>query len=469
MKKYSSLFILFAGSAVLVLAIFISNGHSWSGQSISAASASNNFRLVSVVPGPADNLPVPVISSTDPAAPSETKGCVFRTLFGEEKADSDFIYKTPAKCLSSIKKGLAFLAEAQQNNGGWGAGSHSNQGQMDPHAVATDPATTSMVAMAMMRSGSTFNSGTYSSQLKKSLEYILDAVEKAPEGTVNITTLTNTQIQSKLGVNIDVVLSAQYLSNIISMVENDKQLHERVKKCLDNCVQRIQKGQNSNGSFSGAGWAGVLQSSLATNALESAGAAGIKVDAAKLEKAKDYQIDNVNAGTGEVKTSEGAGIMLYTVSGSSRASAKDARAVEEDMEAAKKAGKLPKSAPVTADNLQKIGYDKTKALKLSTTYKVYNSANTLAQQDNVVSGFGNNGGEEFLSFLQTGESMIIGKDRSWKKWYDDTSGRLISIQNANGTWNGHHCITSPVFCTATCLLVLTVNNDVEKLMALGKQ
>ena len=91
----------------------------------------------------------------------------------------------------------------------------------------------------------------------------------------------------------------------------------------------------------------------------------------------------------------------------------------------------------------------------------------MAQQDNVTSGFGNNGGEEFLSFLQTGESMIIGKDMDWKKWYDKTSGTLLGIQNRDGSWNGHHCITSPVFCTATSVLILTVNNDIDKLVAMG--
>ncbi|HRT54199.1 MAG TPA: hypothetical protein P5291_08950, partial [Flavobacteriales bacterium] len=90
-----------------------------------------------------------------------------------------------------------------------------------------------------------------------------------------------------------------------------------------------------------------------------------------------------------------------------------------------------------------------------------------AQADNVISGFGNNGGEEFLSFLQTGESLIINKDESWKNWYGSTTARLVEIQNPDGSWNGHHCITSPVFCTATSLLILSVNNDIEQLVAQG--
>jgi hypothetical protein len=107
-------------------------------------------------------------------------------------------------------------------------------------------------------------------------------------------------------------------------------------------------------------------------------------------------------------------------------------------------------------------------MKYATSYEVYQSAKVQAQRDDVMDGFGNNGGEEFLSYLQTGESMIINKDSTWQTWYDNISGRMLKIQNDDGSWNGHHCITSPVFCTATSLLILSVNNDVENLMKLGE-
>ena len=165
----------------------------------------------------------------------------------------------------------------------------------------------------------------------------------------------------------------------------------------------------------------------------------------------------------------GAGVMLYSVTGSARASAKEARKVEEEVAKAKREGRLDQNAPVTAENLSEIGFDKDDALKYSTAYQVYQSAKVRAQSDEVMDGFGSNGGEEFLSYLQTGESMIIGKDNSWKKWYDNISGRMLRIQNDDGSWSGHHCITSPVFCTATCLLILSVNNDVDKLIELGRE
>ncbi len=397
------------------------------------------------------------------------KGCVFRTVMGEENSDSSFLYHTPDRVVLSVTRGLSWLAKAQNQNGGWGAGSHYRQDVMDPHVVQPDPATTSMVAMAILRSGSTLTTGEYSRQLNKALDYLLKAVESAPAQSLNITSLTGTQIQTKLGANIDVVLTSQFLSNILVYTKHDQSLHNRVNKCQNLCVAKIQRAQSSDGSMSGDGWAGVLQSSFATTALEAAQANGADVDAAALRKAREFQKGNYDAKTGESKTDRGAGIVLYSVSGSARASAKEARRVQEEMELAKQTGKLPQSAPPSAENLQKIGFSRDDAMRYATSYEVYQSAKQTAQRDEVMDGFGNNGGEEFLSYLQTGEGMIIGKDQSWKTWYENMSGRLVSIQNNDGSWYGHHCITSPVFCTATCLLILSVTNDVERLIKMGKE
>ncbi len=396
------------------------------------------------------------------------KGCVFRTLMNEESSEGDFVYKTPENVQYSIDRGLAWMARAQNKNGGWGAGTHARQDVMDPHAVAADPATTAMVAMALLRSGSTLKSGPYSEHLNKALEYLLRAVESSDRNSFNITAETGTQIQIKLGQNIDVILTSQFLSNILDYSKDNFTLADRIKKAQNICVTKIQNAQDGNGAIAGSGWAGVLQSSFASNALEAAEAHGANVDKKSLEKARDFQKNNYNARTGDVNTEAGAGIVLYAVTGSARASAKEARKVEEEVEEAKRKGKLAENAAPTAESLRQIGYDEDDALKYSTAYEVYQSAKVQAQRDEVMSGFGNNGGEEFLSYLQTGESMIINKDDSWQKWYDNVSGRMLKIQNDDGSWNGHHCITSPVFCTATCLLILSVNNDVDKLTEIGR-
>jgi hypothetical protein len=397
------------------------------------------------------------------------KGCVFRTVMGEESSNEHAAYKTPEKVQISVDRGLAWMIRAQNQNGGWGAGSHSRQDIVDPHAVETDPATTAMVSMAILRSGSTLKDGPYYAQLKKALDYLMNSTEGANPNSLNITELTGTQIQTKLGQNIDVILTAQFFSNVLDYVGHDKALKERVQKSLNICVSKIQRAQDSNGNIAGAGWAGVLQSSFAANALESAQANGAMVDAKALERSQAAQKNNLDAKTGDVKTEMGAGVMLYSVSGSARASAKEARRVEEEITKAKQSGVLQQNAPASAENLERIGFDKDDAMKYSTAYEVYQSAKIQAQREDVMDGFGSNGGEEFLSYLQTGESMVIGKDNEWQKWYDNISGRMLKIQNNDGSWNGHHCITSPVFCTATSLLILSIHNDIEKLMQVGEK
>ena len=234
---------------------------------------------------PAD--PVSVDAETPVEIPSaKSEGCVFKTVFGEENVDSDFVVKTPAKVSFAIDEALEWMAKAQLNDGGFGAGSHSHQDITNPRAVKADPATTAMVSMALLRSGSTLSNGPFATNLKRALEYLLVQVEESGDNEFNITSLTGTQPQTKLGQNIDVVLTSQFFTNLMDCLQNNGSLKQRVVKCNNKCLVKIQKSMAENGSVRGAGWAGVLQSSFATNALETAQDKGLNVDKEKLEQAK---------------------------------------------------------------------------------------------------------------------------------------------------------------------------------------
>jgi hypothetical protein len=393
--------------------------------------------------------------------------CVFMTVYEGVGLDSSFILATPAKVLQAEQRALNWLVAAQSQDGGYGAGAHARQDIRDPHAVATDPATTAMVGMAILRMGSTPDSGPHAGQLKKLTDYLLRHVEQAGPQATNITELKGTQIQSKLGANIDVALTTQYLSNLSAKLGRQHPLKGRVLQAMNICTGIIQRGQNTDGSMKGDGWAGVLQSSFAASALESARSQGAVVDEQALQQARNYNKSNFDADKGSVATERAAGITLYAVSGSTRNSAVEAREASEKVERARKEGKLAANAPVSLDNLKEAGMSDTEAERLNTAYQVYNAAKQQAQEERVLTGYGNNGGEEFLSFLQTGESMVIAKDAGWRNWYGATTDRLLAIQNQDGSWHGHHCITSPVFCTATSLLILSINNDIEQLLAQG--
>lgn len=315
---------------------------------------------------------------------AKEKGCVFRTVFGEEPCDSDFIYKTPQNVAKSQTDALKYLAGAQNSDGGWGAGSHARQNVMDPHAVSSDPASTAMVAMAMLRCRNTPTEGQYSNHLNKALNYLLASVEASDNNALNITNLQSTQPQVKLGQNIDVVLTSQFLTNILDYVKHDKQLQARVEKNLNKCISKIQRGQSKDGSFQGSGWAGVLQSSLANNALETAQSKGMKVDTVVLENSRSFQKGNVDAKTGDVKTEMGAGVVLYSVSSASRASAKEARVAKEQIEVAKKNGTLAEKEEITVENLRKTGMTEGDAMKYKTAYDVNESAKQQSVRDDVM-------------------------------------------------------------------------------------
>jgi hypothetical protein len=395
--------------------------------------------------------------------PAANHVCIMKTILGIDTSQEGKListFKTPEAVDVSIKKGLDWMGKAQANDGGWGAGSHSRQDIKDPHAVTSDPATTALVAMSLLRTDNTLEKGEYSNNLKKSMEFLLKAIEDCPENQPYITLLTNTQPQIKLGRNIDVILTAQFFTNMLRYEIADVQLKKRIEKALDKCVGRIQRTQAQDGSWKDGGWAPVLQSALANNALESADDVGRQVDSAVMNRSRKYQNSNFDVTTNSAVTDKAAGVMLYGLSSTTRASAKESKRAQEIVIRGMNSGKV-KNTNVTEENLRAAGVDAVEAKELVTAYSINKSSQEQAQRADVLAGFGNNGGEEFMSFLMTGESLMMQGGNEWKKWYDATTGKLINIQNKDGSWNGHHCITSPVFCTATCLLILSIHNDMQ--------
>jgi hypothetical protein len=388
--------------------------------------------------------------------------CIMKTIFGLDTASDNGIssFKTPEKVEAAIRKALDWIDKAQAKDGGWGAGTHYNQSVLDPHAVQSDPATTSLVAMSLLRTENELQKGTYSKNLKQATEFLLKCVENCPDNQPYLTTLTGTQPQTKLGRNIDVILTAQFLTNLLHYDIKDAQMKKRVEKALDKCIARIQKGQDTDGSWKDGGWAPVLQSALANNALEGAGEVGRKVDEDIIKKSREYQNKNFDTKTNAPVTDKAAGVMLYGLSSTTRATAKESRRAKDIIEKARKEGKI-RDDKVTEENLKAAGMTTLEAKELVTAYSINIASQQQALRDDVMAGFGSNGGEEFMSYLMTGEGMLMQGGNEWKKWYDKMSGKLVTIQNNNGSWNGHHCITSPVFCTATCLLILSIHNDMQ--------
>ena len=100
----------------------------------------------------------------------------------------------------------------------------------------------------------------------------------------------------------------------------------------------------------------------------------------------------------------------------------------------------------------------TKLKDLETNAKAQEEATKAVVQrlgdKQFIQGFGSNGGEEFLSYMQISETLLAKGGKEWQDWDKSMTENLGRIQNADGSWSGHHCITGRTFCTATALLVL---------------
>jgi hypothetical protein len=390
--------------------------------------------------------------------------CVMKTIFELESAATDLrptrSPDLPAEVKASIRSGLEWIYQAQQPDGGWGAGFHAKQSVRDPHAVDTDPATTSLVLLSLLRTGNTLESGAYKQQVKKGTSLLLNMVDRWPQNQPRLTTLSGTQPQQKLGINIDAILTAQYLTTLLKYHKQHPS-KERIQKALQKCVSRIENEQDNDGGWKGGGWAPVLQSALADQALEEAKDAGIAVNDVVLQKSKAYQKSNFDVSTKSAVTGKAAGVMLYSLSSTTRSSAKEANKARAIIEKAKKEGKVKNEEKVTEKNLLKAGVAPADAKQLETAYLINENTKSQSTRKDVMEGFGSNGGEELISYLLTGESILLQGGNEWKSWYNNMSEKIIGIQKNDGSWEGHHCITSPVFCTASALLILSITNDID--------
>jgi hypothetical protein len=71
-----------------------------------------------------------------------------------------------------------------------------------------------------------------------------------------------------------------------------------------------------------------------------------------------------------------------------------------------------------------------------------------------VDGYGSIGGEEFFSYLNINDSLKRSGGKEWNEWHSKISQKILKLQNDDGTWAGHHCITGRVAVTSAAILNL---------------
>jgi hypothetical protein len=53
--------------------------------------------------------------------------------------------------------------------------------------------------------------------------------------------------------------------------------------------------------------------------------------------------------------------------------------------------------------------------------------------------------------------------RDWTEWNQKIKSHLVKLQNQDGTWAGHHCITGRVTCTSAAILTLTAERSARRI------
>jgi len=363
----------------------------------------------------------------------------------------------PKPLSGNVKRGLEWLVKTQLENGAWAQGEESrNMGSSQKHLKDIgNVADTCVATLALIRAGSTPSSGPHASNILNGLDFICSEVKKSDEKSLYITSIRGTRVQTKLGTYIDTFLAAMLLAEVRNQMPDDA-WKERVFAALDKTMDKIEKNQKSNGTWDNRGWAPTLAQSMASKAINRVAQSGGDVSEAVRGKAEGYARGQFETKGGKVtaKPTGSAGVSLYSfaanlgaIQDSANTNAQKAEEVKRELAEAK----TEKERQDAQDKLEryKANEDDLTAARDAVVKKL--------EDKRFIAGFGSNGGEEFLSYMNIGESLVVNGDEAWKKWDQSMTKNLNHIQNKDGCWTGHHCITGRTFCTSAALLVLTVD------------
>jgi len=321
----------------------------------------------------------------------------------------------------AVIKGLRWLAAVQGADGGWGqdgGGTSTVRAGQNLETTGNDVANTAVATLALLRSGPASLQGEYGRSIRRGVQFVLQSVENSPTEGLAVTSITGTQIQRKLGPFIDTFLSSMLLSEVDGVL-GDPQENRRVRRALEKCITKIEKNQQQDGSWNiSGGWAPILGTSIASRSLYAARLKGVPVSPQVMGKVSDYTKKSAQAGP--VAAEAAAGVALY----------QGAQALEQ----------------LSRTDADRRGNDR----EIKSITDELSSAR-------FVRGFGSMGGEEFFSYLNISDSLRRAGGEPWSKWNNQIKPTLVKLQNEDGTWAGHHCITGRVAVTSAAVLTLTAD------------
>jgi hypothetical protein len=409
----------------------------------------------------------------------------------------------PKPLSDNVKKGLAYLVNQQHEDGGWGQGGGwrtVDQGGRVEGANVQDPSdvgNTCLATLALLRAGNTPKEGKYAKNVAKAIEFVCTHVEKADADSLYVTSVRGTQLQTKIGQYVDTFLAALVLAEVKNRMP-DENGEKRLVASLGKAIGKIEKHQKDDGTFAGnTGWASIFSQGLASKGLNRARQNGLTVKDEALVKAEKNALAALDPKTGTFRMAGGdgggAGFADGTAGGLARSSGIAGRpalsgparagtsttapsdagvplynasnqvaalqeAATTNKETEKRARETIASKSATRADKQKAQSELKRVAQVEEARKV--AVDGVVKQlgdQQFLQGFGSNGGEEFLSFLNIGEVMVAKGGDEWTKWDKAVTDSLNRVQDKDGGWSGSHCITGRVSCTAAALLVLMVD------------
>jgi hypothetical protein len=431
----------------------------------------HSFRHFAPLAGPICSLLVvsafaPLVGShaADPSATRRPSKAV-----PAPKDNSNEPARSPDEALAA---GLKYLLDQQHPDGGWGQGGgwrqniskNGNGGRVEGPNVMdpSDLGNTCVSLVSLLRAGETPLQGAHREAAQKAFEYICKQVENADPNSLYVTDVRDTQLQVKIGTYVDTFVAGWALSELKDKVAGESDEKRRVA-ALNKVVAKIEQNQRDDGSFAGNnGWAAVLSQGLCSRALNGAARNGGNVSKKALDNDQKQNVAGLDVSKGAFDAAapaapSNAGVPLYReaaqLGGLNEKWKSDAprKSAAENTIAEPKAS--PEAKAEAAKDLEDINADEqaVQAANKAVAGKLRDSRYTA--------GFGNNGGEEFLSYMNVTEGVRARGGQEWDDWRSKMTKTVCGAQNEDGSWAGQHCITGRTFCTATALLTLLVEQE----------
>ena len=415
-----------------------------------------------------------------------------------------------------LKKSIDWLSSNQSSDGMWGLSGTSvlnvRRGRQSyppqPDVGSGDAGTTAVAVMALINYLCVESDSNAQAALKKGVTKLLDLVRReeiytsqnmVSSSSRNAMPPYPTLVERKLGPRVNVALVTQALARLYLALPESSPDRIKIEQALDKCLDELD-GQHEQFVRPKRGWASILQTASSLVALEYARLCDRKVPEEMLDELRSTLTVLFDERMNRFDLRRSAGVGLYSFASSIRANASAAATAsailpeEIDYESmiesspgssASSPGNRPRSSslprpypvlqrpgldafvpkPVDPDTDPAFLYlkkkmDRTKALELAEAYRKNSKLlDMLERDDGLLRGFGNNGGEEYLSFYLIGQSLQLSDQNSWENWKGKVSKIVKPLQGPDGSWVGQHCITDRSFCTATVILSLLADRE----------